>query len=189
MRALVFTAFLGLLPACAVSPAAPAAQQIDLGGGFTVFPTGDWTHIPDGHDGPVTRGSWLTQFGTELDYIWMITDLAPGERAVEAGIDTYDGPEWQADASPSEFARDTLAALGYYDIALSPTTQRDLAGAPGQFMGWAATSHLGATYLGSAYWSRSGDRLTLIVTMGTEDVYSERVWRDQSATVDTLTRP
>ncbi|MEM6667544.1 MAG: hypothetical protein AAF638_14220 [Pseudomonadota bacterium] len=177
------------LAACATPAAAPAPPQLDLGNGFTVTPKGDWTLLPDGLDGGRSRGEWLTRYGTELDFVWVVEGLSPGQRAIEASAYTYDGPEWHADLGPDTFIAGSLSALGYYDVSIgagSPVTAGNWAGSSAT---WTGRSNQDVDVSGAAHWRLQGDRLTFVITMAADPVYKARVEADQAATVATLNMP
>lgn len=186
MKCGVFLAAPLLLAACATPRPSPAPTKIELAGGLSVSPIGTWTHITDAHDGPITKGDWLTRFGTELDFVWIVSDLKRGERLIEASFATYEGPVWTSDVPA--LLNGSLAAFGMYDMSFSPAVAAPFAGSPGETVNWAGQSRDGAALSGTAYWRIENGQLDLAITMAADSVYRSRVGADQSATLSTFTK-
>lgn len=175
------------ITACATPAPIRAPSQLTLGDTLVANPQGNWTLIPDAYDGPTTRGAWLTRFGTELDFIWIVTDLRRGARLVEAGVDTYEGSAWTGDVE--DLIDSSLSALGMYEIDFEAGLPGLFAGGEGFSLGWAARSKQGAVLSGKAYWRIFEERLTLAVTMAEVTVYRDRVDADQAATAASIMAP
>lgn len=187
LRLGITTALAMALAACATPAPAPAPSELTLGETLVATPQGNWTLIPDAFDGPVTRGDWLTRYGTDLDYIWIVTDLRRGARLVEAGAHTYEGNVWTGDVE--DLINGSLSALGMYEIEIGSRTPGLFAGKAGFSLGWTARSKEGAVLSGRVHWRIIEERLTLAVTMAEDTVYKARVGADQAATVASITAP
>ncbi|MEM9738602.1 MAG: hypothetical protein AAF829_01945 [Pseudomonadota bacterium] len=132
----------------------------------------------------MTRGQHLTQHGLALDRVWVISDLRPGKRIVEASAGTNDGPPWTGTAI-QPFLEGSLWALGYGGVSWRDPPHLGLEQ-------WGTTSAFetvtdrGLTYRGAMRARLIDERLDLVIWIAEAEVYAPRIEVHASAMLKRL---
>lgn len=176
----VCAAFITISALAACTSAAPrlAGPTISIGGAETLPLPGAWTRL---QDGPVHRGERLTRLGSQMDLIWLAEGLRPGQRIVEASLETRDGPFLEAidGASVEAFALASLQAAGYGYAAPGDTV--DLVDGKWSLVGeHALRTHSGLTHVARLNARQRGERIDLLIFVTLDAPASVQVARDMA---------
>lgn len=171
--------------ACASQPEgdlAPGYLQSTYTPPFSVL--GDWTHLRDSADGRATRGQHLTRHGLSLDRVWVIPDVRPGQRIVEASELTRDGPEWSA-GDLKGFMEGSLWALGYGGVSWQDMPAAGN-GDWGPLVAFNTVTDRGLAYRGALRARIKASGLDLVVWCAEAGVYAPRTEADALAMLERL---
>lgn len=157
--------------ACASQPEAepaPRYLQSTYSPPFAVI--GEWSHLEGVGSGVPASGHHLTRHGFKLDRVWIISDLRPGQRLVEASAQSQDGPAWSG-RDLKGLVEGSLWALGYGGVGWQGTAEATQ-GAWGPTAAFQTLTDRGLTYEGALRARLDGDALDLVIWVSEERLYA-----------------
>ncbi|WP_427453105.1 hypothetical protein [Litorimonas sp. WD9-15] len=163
-----------LLSACVSMSAVPANQPFKAETAFEVTPSESWTRLPNGLN--PTRGSALTQDGTPLGAVYMVT--VKNDKAM---VDTAGGsanlPRYTTGSTPLEqidFLTASLELIGFSNVETSDVRSEPVDGKTGTRMGLNGKYANGLNMKGDAVLVESDEGLNVLVYTAAEMVYYEK---------------
>lgn len=171
LRATAALALLATLSACAALKAVPAGPYASGGNQITVGRT--WTDMGRLFD--ASKGvRMLSIDGPQLNRLFVIDGLRPGEFIVRPPSKEQPTPTWKAGLSPSEqveFVTDSLLAMQYYRVESSGLRPVKVGDRGGVRFDITAQTVDGLNISGMAQLVEAGDRLYILLYLAPTEHY------------------
>lgn len=187
MRKGCFSLLLTLLltvAACVSSPLQTIPSVLAVSDDIRLEPVGIWSDLSDAAAGQRMRGYRLTRYGEDIDQFWLTGELRTGQRLVEAGADSQDGPVFEPPIQVGDletFLSASFAALGYYNLQWPEGVSQSMPGSWSPARLFTLRTGRGLEFRGEMRWRVRRDRLDLALWFAESRVYAPRIEVDASA--------
>lgn len=170
-RALALAAFL-VVASCATPGAAPQGP-FKVGSAYRVELGRQWASLPAAMTAQRT-GKFLTIDGPSLNLLQLVSDLKPGQSLLKTRSKDDPVPVYRADMSQTELAEflaDTLAALGYQNIATRGLRPAPFGTLVGVRFDVSAQTPAGLNIEGTALMAQRDGKLNFILYLAPQEHY------------------